>query len=91
MEKLKLVADNKIIRSKFYDDEVVQLETKNGVLENVPVSWNTYSFGDEIYSEIEKVKIGDLELDQYQILKMCDATHIEFLEQQKNEEISNGE
>jgi len=89
MEKLKLVADNKIIRSKFYDDEVVQLETKNGVLENVPISWNKYCVGDETHWEIEKVKIGDLELDQYKILKMCDATHIEFLEQQKSEEISN--
>ena len=88
---LKLVVDNKITKSKFYDDERIQLECENGVLDNVLVNWNVSYCNDETFVEIEKIKIGDLELTGDQIIEMCGKTHVHFLEQEKIEQLEEAE
>jgi uncharacterized protein YcbX len=88
---LKLVVDNKITKSKFYDDERIQLECENGVLDNVLVNWNVSYSNDEPFVEIEKIKIGDLELTGDQIIEMCGKTHVHFLEQEKIEQLEEAE
>lgn len=88
---LKLVVSNNIIKSKFYDDERIQLVCENGVLEDVLVNWNICYSSDEKYAEIEKIKIGDLELTGDQVIEMCGKTHVHFLEQEKIEQLEEAE
>ena len=88
---LKLVVSNNIIKSKFYDDERIQLVCENGALEDVLVNWNICYSGDEKYAEIEKIKIGDLELTGNQVIEMCGKTHVHFLEQEKIEQLEEAE
>ena len=88
---LKLVVSNNIIKSKFYDDERIQLVCENGVLEDVLVNWNICYSSDEKYAEIEKIKIGDIELTGDQVIEMCGKTHVHFLEQEKIEQLEEAE
>ena len=88
---LKLVVSNNIIKSKFYDDERIQLSCKNGTLDDVLVNWNVSYSNDETFVEIEKIKIGDLELTGDQVIEMCGKTHVHFLEEQKIEQLEEAE
>lgn len=88
---LKLVVSNNIIKSKFYDDERIQLVCENGVLEDVLVNWNICYSNNEKYAEIEKIKIGDLELTGDQVIEMCGKTYVHFLEEQKIEQLEEAE
>ncbi len=88
---LKLVVNNKITKSKFYDDERVQLSCENGTLDDVLVNWNVSYSNDETFVEIEKIKIGDLELTGDQVIEMCGKTHVHFLEQEKIEQLEEAE
>lgn len=87
-QTLRLVVNNKAV-TKFFPDEIIQLETPNGVLENVLVSYEITYFVGELTQSVEicSVKIGDLILDQYQLEKMVGKTHINFLEQDKLEQL----
>ena len=87
-QTLRLVVNNKAI-IKFFPDETIQLETPNGVLDDVLVSYEITYFSGELTQSVEicSVKIGDLELDQYQLEKMVGKTHIDFLEQNKLEQL----
>ena len=54
------------------------------------VSYEIHYFAGEFTQAVEicSIKIGDLELDQYQLEKMVGKTHIDFLEQDKLEKLN---
>ena len=70
-QTLRLVVNNKAI-IKFFPDETIQLETPNGVLDDVLVLYEITYFSGELTQSVEicSVKIGVLELDQYQLEKL---------------------
>ena len=58
-------------------------------MDDVLVLYEITYFSGELTQSVEicSVKIGDLELDQYQLEKMVGKTHIDFLEQNKLEQL----
>ena len=88
-KNLKLIVNNKHLKTKFFPDETIQLETPNGVLENVLVAYEIIFYSGDCDPQVEicSVKIGELELNQYQLEKMVGKTHIDFLEQNKLEQL----